>query len=150
MSTVGGPSKDSVMARLLLFQVLILAALAMPFSTLWSTNIAMDSGPVYIEIIYIHLPIFTHFKTVIVLFRLLVLLIISSLREIKDNHLLLIDLRSKGINGSKAEAVCEQASIVLNKPLDILFGGTKVSKTWYTYTCVYLQNITHMVEVSRK
>jgi len=32
-----------------------------------------------------------------------------------DNHLLLIDLRSKGINGSKAEAVCEQASIVLNK-----------------------------------
>ncbi|CAK9113033.1 unnamed protein product [Durusdinium trenchii] len=32
-----------------------------------------------------------------------------------DNHLLLIDLRSKGINGSKAELVCEQASIVLNK-----------------------------------
>lgn len=32
-----------------------------------------------------------------------------------DNHLLLIDLRSKGINGSKAEMVCEQASIVLNK-----------------------------------
>mmetsp|Transcript_47037 Transcript_47037/g.147399 ORF Transcript_47037/g.147399 Transcript_47037/m.147399 type:complete len:494 (+) Transcript_47037:46-1527(+) len=32
-----------------------------------------------------------------------------------DNHLLLIDLRSKGVNGSKAEAVCEQASIVLNK-----------------------------------
>jgi len=32
-----------------------------------------------------------------------------------DNHLLLIDLRSKGVNGSKAETVCEQASIVLNK-----------------------------------
>eukprot|EP00435_Cladocopium_sp_Y103_P066989 s112_g29.t1 len=32
-----------------------------------------------------------------------------------DNHLLLLDLRSKGVNGSKAEAVCEQASIVLNK-----------------------------------
>lgn len=31
--------------------------------------------------------------------------------------MLLIDLRSKGINGSKAEAVCEQASIVLNKCL---------------------------------
>ena len=105
----------------------------------------------YIEIIYIHLPIFIHLKIVIVLFRLLVLLInamISSLREIKDNHLLLIDLRSKGINGSKAEAVCEQASIVLNKPLDILFGGTKVSRAWYTY--IYLQNITHMVEMSRK
>ena len=43
----------------------------------------------------------------------------------KDNHLLLIDLRSKGINGSKAEAVCEQASIVLNKRLDIFFGRNK-------------------------
>ncbi|CAJ1365366.1 unnamed protein product [Effrenium voratum] len=32
-----------------------------------------------------------------------------------DNHLLLIDLRSKGINGSKGELVCEEASIVLNK-----------------------------------
>merc|ERR1712050_579522 len=32
-----------------------------------------------------------------------------------DNHLLLLDLRSKGVNGSKAETVCEQASIVLNK-----------------------------------
>merc|ERR1719213_661565 len=32
-----------------------------------------------------------------------------------DNHLLLVDLRSKGVNGSKAEWVCEQASIVLNK-----------------------------------
>merc|ERR1712066_981434 len=32
-----------------------------------------------------------------------------------DNHLLLIDLRSKGVNGNKAEVVCEQASIVLNK-----------------------------------
>lgn len=32
-----------------------------------------------------------------------------------DNHLLLVDLRSKGVNGSKAETVCELASIVLNK-----------------------------------
>jgi len=32
-----------------------------------------------------------------------------------DNHLVLIDLRSKGVNGSKAEAVCELASLVLNK-----------------------------------
>merc|ERR1740121_2577671 len=32
-----------------------------------------------------------------------------------DNHLLLIDLRSKGVNGNKAEIACEQASIVLNK-----------------------------------
>merc|ERR1712232_1186446 len=32
-----------------------------------------------------------------------------------DNHLLLVNLRSKGVNGSKAEAVCEAASIVLNK-----------------------------------
>jgi len=32
-----------------------------------------------------------------------------------DNHLLLINLRSKGVNGSKSEIVCEQASIVLNK-----------------------------------
>jgi len=32
-----------------------------------------------------------------------------------DNHLLLIDLRSKGVNGSRAEAVCDEASIVLNK-----------------------------------
>merc|ERR1712151_1492230 len=32
-----------------------------------------------------------------------------------DNHLLLIDLRSKGVNGSKGEILCEQASIVLNK-----------------------------------
>merc|ERR1711972_172434 len=32
-----------------------------------------------------------------------------------DNHLLLLDLRSKGVNGSKAELVCEKASIVLNK-----------------------------------
>merc|ERR1712056_37072 len=32
-----------------------------------------------------------------------------------DNHLLLLDLRSKGVNGSKAEAVCEATSIVLNK-----------------------------------
>jgi len=32
-----------------------------------------------------------------------------------DNHLLLVDLRSKGVNGSKAETVCEMASLVLNK-----------------------------------
>merc|ERR1719330_601696 len=32
-----------------------------------------------------------------------------------DNHLLLLDLRSKCVNGSKAELVCEKASIVLNK-----------------------------------
>jgi len=32
-----------------------------------------------------------------------------------DNHLLLIDLRSKGVNGSKSETVCEASSIVLNK-----------------------------------
>jgi len=32
-----------------------------------------------------------------------------------DNHLLLVDLRSKGVNGNKAEIVCEAASIVLNK-----------------------------------
>merc|ERR1719362_2129633 len=32
-----------------------------------------------------------------------------------DNHLLLIDLRSKGVNGNKSELVCERASIVLNK-----------------------------------
>lgn len=32
-----------------------------------------------------------------------------------DNHLLLVNLRSKGVNGSKAETICEQASIVLNK-----------------------------------
>jgi glycine hydroxymethyltransferase len=32
-----------------------------------------------------------------------------------DNHLLLIDLKSKGVNGNKSEIVCEHASIVLNK-----------------------------------
>jgi len=32
-----------------------------------------------------------------------------------DNHLALIDLKSKGVNGNKSEIVCEQASIVLNK-----------------------------------
>merc|ERR1712232_1506311 len=31
------------------------------------------------------------------------------------NHLCLIDLRSKGVNGSKSETICEQVSIVLNK-----------------------------------
>merc|ERR1712226_464920 len=32
-----------------------------------------------------------------------------------DNHLVLIVLRSKGVNGNKSEIVCENASIVLNK-----------------------------------
>jgi len=32
-----------------------------------------------------------------------------------DNHLHLVDLRSKGVNGNKSELVCEAASIVLNK-----------------------------------
>merc|ERR1711879_1082394 len=32
-----------------------------------------------------------------------------------DNHLVLVDLRSKGVNGSKAEVLCEEVSIVLNK-----------------------------------
>merc|ERR1712183_1221162 len=32
-----------------------------------------------------------------------------------DNHLLLINLRSKGVGGSKGEIICERASIVLNK-----------------------------------
>merc|ERR1712039_874244 len=32
-----------------------------------------------------------------------------------DNHLVLIDLRSKGVNGNKSEILCEHASIVLNK-----------------------------------
>jgi glycine hydroxymethyltransferase len=32
-----------------------------------------------------------------------------------DNHLVLIDLRSKGVNGNKAEIVCESASLVMNK-----------------------------------
>merc|ERR1712060_498872 len=32
-----------------------------------------------------------------------------------DNHLVLIDLRAKGVNGNKTELVCEEASIVLNK-----------------------------------
>lgn len=32
-----------------------------------------------------------------------------------DNHLLLIDLRSKGVNGNKSELICEKANIVLNK-----------------------------------
>jgi len=32
-----------------------------------------------------------------------------------DNHLLLISLRSRGVNGNKSEIICEQASIVLNK-----------------------------------
>merc|ERR1712039_590514 len=32
-----------------------------------------------------------------------------------SNHLLLLDLRSKGVNGNKSELVCENASIILNK-----------------------------------
>jgi len=32
-----------------------------------------------------------------------------------DNHLLLLDLRNKGINGNKGEFICEQASIIMNK-----------------------------------
>jgi glycine hydroxymethyltransferase len=32
-----------------------------------------------------------------------------------DNHLLLLNLRSKGVNGNKSEVVCDNASIVLNK-----------------------------------
>merc|ERR1711933_258405 len=32
-----------------------------------------------------------------------------------DNHLVLVDLRSKGVNGNKSEILCEHASIVLNK-----------------------------------
>merc|ERR550514_2247017 len=32
-----------------------------------------------------------------------------------DNHLVLVDLRSKGINGNKGEYICEMASIVMNK-----------------------------------
>ncbi|EER02255.1 serine hydroxymethyltransferase, putative [Perkinsus marinus ATCC 50983] len=32
-----------------------------------------------------------------------------------DNHLMLVDLKNKGVNGSKVEKVCELASITLNK-----------------------------------
>jgi len=32
-----------------------------------------------------------------------------------DNHLCLVDLRSKGVLGSKAEVMCEQVSIITNK-----------------------------------
>jgi len=32
-----------------------------------------------------------------------------------DNHLLLIDLSKKGVNGNKTELICEKTSIVLNK-----------------------------------
>ncbi|KAF4725302.1 Serine hydroxymethyltransferase, cytosolic, partial [Perkinsus olseni] len=32
-----------------------------------------------------------------------------------DNHLVLLDLRSKGINGNKTEKVCDHAAISLNK-----------------------------------
>lgn len=39
-----------------------------------------------------------------------------------DNHLLLVDLRSKGISGSKAEYVCEKVDISLNK--NAVFGDT--------------------------
>jgi glycine hydroxymethyltransferase len=39
-----------------------------------------------------------------------------------DNHLILVDLRNKGISGSKAEFVCEKADISLNK--NSVFGDT--------------------------
>jgi glycine hydroxymethyltransferase len=32
-----------------------------------------------------------------------------------DNHLLLVDLTSKGVNGNKAELVCDAVSLILNK-----------------------------------
>lgn len=32
-----------------------------------------------------------------------------------DNHLLLVDLTKKGVNGNKAELICEQVSIISNK-----------------------------------
>jgi len=32
-----------------------------------------------------------------------------------DNHLLLLDLSNKGVNGNKAELICEKTSIVCNK-----------------------------------
>jgi len=32
-----------------------------------------------------------------------------------DNHLLLLDLRSKGVSGGKGETICEYVSLVLNK-----------------------------------
>merc|ERR1719183_2977801 len=32
-----------------------------------------------------------------------------------DNHLMLVDLRSKGVNGNKTELVCDQVSLILNK-----------------------------------
>jgi glycine hydroxymethyltransferase len=32
-----------------------------------------------------------------------------------DNHLLLLDLTNKGVNGNKAELICEQVSIITNK-----------------------------------
>merc|ERR1719305_1594448 len=32
-----------------------------------------------------------------------------------DNHLLLMDLTKRGVNGNKAELICEQCSIILNK-----------------------------------
>merc|ERR1719393_7484 len=32
-----------------------------------------------------------------------------------DNHLLLLDLSKKGVNGNKAELICEQVSIITNK-----------------------------------
>jgi len=32
-----------------------------------------------------------------------------------DNHLLLLDLTKKGVNGNKAELICEQVSIITNK-----------------------------------
>ena len=39
-----------------------------------------------------------------------------------DNHLILVDLRNKGVSGSKAEYVCEKVDISLNK--NSVFGDT--------------------------
>jgi len=39
-----------------------------------------------------------------------------------DNHLMLVDLRNRGVSGSKAEYVCEQVDISLNK--NSVFGDT--------------------------
>ena len=39
-----------------------------------------------------------------------------------DNHLILVDLRNKGISGSKVEYLCEKVDISLNK--NSVFGDT--------------------------
>ena len=41
-----------------------------------------------------------------------------------DNHLILVDLRDKGISGSKVEYLCEKVDISLNK--NSVFGDTSV------------------------